>query len=109
MSCPGGDGSVSHSEFIVWIKTGSPLLSCQSNRLTSGTRSMSTNPSQSSIRGAAANEVYKVILKETGDAMYLGFNFQVCQAFIVGLDSWTGLLGSERSSRGRMAWQDATF
>jgi len=28
-----------------------------------------------SFQGAAANEVYKVILKETGDAMYLGFNF----------------------------------
>lgn len=37
----GGDGSVSHSEFIHWIKNGS----------------------------GAATEVYKMILKETGDAM----------------------------------------
>lgn len=37
----GGDGSVSHSEFIAWIKNGS----------------------------GAATEVYQMILKETGDAM----------------------------------------
>ena len=59
-----------------------------------------------SFQGAAANEVYKVILKETGDAMYLGFNFlnsfysfhRVCHQKFMGE---TGLLGSERSSRGR--------
>ena len=65
----GGDGSVSHSEFIHWIKNGSQdprgpkalMVKLSWNRW---------NPYVSVVFwGGAATEVYKMILKETGDAM----------------------------------------
>ena len=63
----GGDGSVSHSEFIHWIKNGS-----QDPRFTATQLKPSCFAQVFFLcfpLGGVATEVYKMILKETGDAM----------------------------------------
>lgn len=114
---PGGDGSVSHSEFIVWIKTGSPVLSCQGTNMhkvyvnqihpihpNHPSQWINVNPSKvqlptKSTKWFSKKQEMRCTLVSTSFIHFIHFI-----GFVIQNSLETGLLGSERSSRGRKGW-----